>query len=159
MFEHLLNHPLGFIHVVSAIAAILFGTAVMLVRKGTRRHKWVGRSYATMMLATNTTAMMIFELYGHFGPFHWMVLASSVSWLAGYVIAWRRTSGWRYKHAYFMAGSYVGLMAAAGAEVVSRVPGWPFGLTVVVSSVTVICVGIYAMQRTMPKVLGVNAAE
>ncbi|MCZ6640007.1 MAG: DUF2306 domain-containing protein [Gammaproteobacteria bacterium] len=157
MYEHLLNHPLGLIHVLSAITAMLAGTAVMLVRKGTNRHLWVGRSYVVMMLATNASAMMIYELFGRFGPFHWMVLASSASWLAGYVVVWRRKKGWRYQHAYFMAGSYVGLMAAAAAEVATRVPGWSFWLTVVVSSMTVIFVGLYVMQRTIPKILSVSA--
>jgi len=154
LIEHLQSHLLGLVHVLTALAAMAFGTAVIFNRKGTRKHRWLGRSYVAAMLAMNATALMNYELYGYFGPFHWMVLASLATVVAGYVPTWRKAPHWRYPHAYLMAWSYVGLMAAAVAEVVSRVPGWPFGLSVVLSSLVVIAAGAWMMRRTIPRILG-----
>jgi len=112
-----------------------------------------------MMLGLNGTALMNYELYGQFGPFHWMVLASLATVVAGFVPAWRKTPGWIYRHAYFMAWSYIGLMAAAVAEVASRVPGWSFGPSVVISSVVVIVVGGWLMRKTVPQTISSLSAR
>ena len=82
MIEHLLNHPLGLVHVFTALAAITLGAAVIFNRKGTQRHRWIGRGYLISMLIMCGTALAIFELSGQFGPFHWLALVSFVSVLA-----------------------------------------------------------------------------
>lgn len=158
MIEHLQEHTLGLIHLLTALAAMTFGTAVIFSRKGTRNHRWLGRGYLAMMLALNGTALLSYELYGRFGPFHWMVLASLATVIAGYLPTRRKAPYWKYQHAYFMAGSYVGLMAAAAAEVASRVPGWSFGLSVVLSSIVVIVVGVRIMKKTIPRIIGGDLA-
>ena len=106
------------------------------------------------MLALNVTALMDYELFGRFGPFHWMALISLGTVAAGYAAVRRRAPGWREQHAYMMAGSYVGLVAAAAAEVASRVPEWSFGPSVVISSVGVIVIGLWLMFKLMPRTLG-----
>jgi len=151
MIEHLLNHPLGLVHTIVALAAIVFGTLVVLNRKGTRNHRRIGYGYVAMMLALNGTALLDYELYGHFGPFHWMALASLATVVVGFVPVWRKGPGWIYRHANFMAGSYVGLLAAAVAEVASRIPGWSFGQSVIISSVAVVVLGIWIMRKTVPR--------
>jgi uncharacterized membrane protein len=151
MIEHLQNHTLGLVHTIVALAAIVFGTLVVLNRKGTRNHRWMGYGYLFMMFALNGTALLDYELFGYFGPFHWMALASLVTVILGFVPVWRRKPGWVYRHANFMAGSYVGLLAAAGAEVGSRIPGWSFGPSVIVSSIVVVVLGIWIMRKTIPQ--------
>lgn len=125
----------------------------MFCRKGTRKHRWVGRSYVFMMLGLNLTALLNYELYGRFGPFHWMVLASLATVAAGMVPTWRKAPGWIYGHAYFMAWSYIELMVAAVAEIASRIPGWSFGPSVIISSVVVIVAGVWIMQKTNPRII------
>jgi len=142
-----------------ALAAMLFGAAVIFIRKGTRKHRWMGRSYVAMMLGLNGTALLNYELYGRFGPFHWMVLASLATVVAGFVPTWHKAPGWIYRHAYFMAWSYIGLMAAAVAEVASRVPGWSFGPSVFISSVVVIVAGVWMMQKTVPHIISALPAR
>lgn len=153
MIEHLQSHSIGLVHLLTAIAAMLSGAVVILSRKGTRKHRWMGRCYVAMMFVLNGTALLNYELYGRFGPFHWMVLASLATVVAGLLPTWRKVPGWVYRHAYFMAWSYVGLMAAAAAEVASRVPGWPFGTSVVVSSIVVIVAGFSMMQKVIPRTI------
>ena len=159
MIEHLQNHSLGLVHSLMALAAMLFGAVVIFSRKGTRKHRWMGRSYVAMMLGLNGTALLNYELYGRFGPFHWMVLASLATVVAGFVPTWRKAPGWIYRHAYFMAWSYIGLMAAAVAEVASRVPGWSFGPSVVIGSVVVIVTGAWMMQKTIPHIISAVPAR
>lgn len=103
------------------------------------------------MVSMSGTALAIFELSGQFGPFHWLALMSSVSVLAGYQPTWHKTPKWRYPHAYFMVGSYIGLTAGAAAEVVSRVPNWSFWPSVIISSVVVIVVGTLMMWKLVPR--------
>lgn len=154
MIEHLQSHLLGLIHVLAALTAMILGAGVLLNRKGTRTHRLLGRGYLLSMLAMNGTALLNFELYGQFGPFHWMVLASLATLLGGFLSARRRSAGWLIRHAYLMATSYVGLMAAAVAEVASRVPGWSFGASVTVSSAVVMVIGFWIMFRTVPRIAG-----
>ena len=158
MIEHLQSHLLGLIHLLMALAAMFFGTAVIFNRKGTRKHRWMGRSYLIMMLTMNGTGLLNYELFGRFGPFHWMVLASLATLVAGYVPTLLKAPGWKHRHAYFMVWSYIGLLAAAVAEVASRVPGWSFGPSVIIGSVVVIATGVWIMQRTLPRIIAAPPA-
>ena len=153
MSEHFAAHPMGLAHLLVALGALALGLAVVLSRKGTRSHRWLGRAYVLLMLALNASALMIFELFGGFGPFHWMALASLAVVLVGYLSARSRSAGWLPRHAYFMTGSYVGLVAAAVAEVAGRVPSWSFGWSVFISSVAVTTVGVGWMLARIPAIL------
>lgn len=93
MLEHLQSHLLGLVHVIAAATAIIVGTAVLFNRKATRVHRLLGRAYLCSMLVMNVTAMANFELYGRFGPFHWMVLASLVTVIGGYATVRLRVDG------------------------------------------------------------------
>ena len=153
MIEHLQTHWLGVFHLLTAIAALLIGALVLFARKGTRRHRWLGRTYLVSMLALNFSALMIYEVFDGFGVFHWLALLSLASVLGGYQAVWRKFPGWKVPHAHFMVGSYVGLVAATVAEVASRVPGWSFGASVFISSAVVIVAGVALMRKLLPKVI------
>jgi uncharacterized membrane protein len=153
VIQHLLSHWLGLVHLLTAVAALLFGAGVLFFRKGTRRHRWLGRCYLVSMLALNFTALLIYEVFDGFGVFHWLALFSLASVLGGYQAVWRKFPGWKVPHAHFMVGSYVGLVAAAVAEVASRVPGWSFGASVIISSAVVLIAGVALMMKLLPRVL------
>lgn len=145
---------LGWVHLVFGLVALAAGTAVLLLRKGTRWHRTLGHVYLTNMIALNVSALFIYRLYGHFGPFHWMALGSLLTLVAGMVpVFTRRPKGrWLELHAAFINGSYVGLVAATAAELTSRIPGTEnaFGPVVAGTSILVIAVGGYLIQRTLP---------
>jgi uncharacterized membrane protein len=151
--DHVLQHTSGLLHSIVAIAAIAFGTAVILSRKGTATHKWLGRGYVIMMVAVNITAFLLYEVFGEFGMFHWMAAFSLLTVLAGYITARSRTPGWKTRHAYFMCGSYVGLLAALAAEILTRTPGLPFLSAVAAATLSVIALGLVVMFRTIPRLL------
>ena len=153
MLEHTLQHPVGLIHLIVAVLAIVIGTLVILFRKGTRLHGWLGRAYVGMMVGVNLTAFLIYELFGGFGLFHWMALFSLLTVLIGYFPARSRRPGWKGQHAYFMSGSYVGVIAALAAEVLTRTPLLPFFGAVAVASFSVIFLGILLMFRFIPRLL------
>ncbi len=162
MLDHLQSHLIGSAHLLTALAALAFGATVIARRKGTRTHRWMGRCYLLAMLAMNATSLTIYEVFGGFGPFHWLALISLASILGGYVAAMRRAPGWIYRHAYYMVGSYVGLVAALAAEIASRIPGWTFGSSVVISSLIIIAIGTWLMMTRLPAAianLGTPAAR
>ncbi len=140
----------GTLHYGSALGALALGAVVALGRKGTPAHRWLGRAYLAAMLLLNFSALTIYDLFGGFGAFHWMALASLATLLAGYGVARRRRRGWVRMHGEFMGWSYVGLLAAAVAESVSRIPGAPFGVSVTVSSLIVLAVGGLVLKARLP---------
>jgi uncharacterized membrane protein len=154
LLDHLRAHPLGLIHVASGVAALVLGAAVILSRKGTPRHRWIGRGYLLALLALNGTSLAIYEVFGRLGPFHWLAMVSLATLAGGYLAALRKAPGWMPRHAYFMCGSYVGLAAASVVEVASRVPGWSFGRSVVLSSLVVIALGGWMMWSSVPRIAG-----
>lgn len=148
---------LGWTHLVFALIALLAGATVLLTPKGTRLHLTLGHVYATSMLGLNVTALLIYHLTGRFNVFHALALVSLVSLALGLgpVLLRRPRHGWLARHARFISGSYVGLVAAAAAEVAARVPipGWRFGPAVALATLTVTLVGVYLIQHRLPRSL------
>lgn len=144
---------LGWIHTIFGLVALAAGGAVLLLPKGTRWHRTLGHLYLTNMLALNISALAIYRLYGHFGPFHWMALGSLLTLIAGMVpVFTRRPKGrWLELHAAFINGSYVGLVAATAAEITTRLPGTEahFGLVVGATSALVIGIGAMLIHRNI----------
>jgi uncharacterized membrane protein len=151
--------PLGQVHFLTALIALVSGAWVLLRRKGTARHRQVGWLYVASMLALNVSALLIYRLTGTFGPFHFAALISLATLLAGVVQARRRLRGdrnWLPRHYFYMTWSYLGLAAAAVAETATRLPalqsvaGGPtaaFWTAVVIASVAVFTVGAMLIRR------------
>jgi len=178
---------LGWTHTATALAALGSGAAVLLVRKGTTRHRQLGWTYVASMLALNVTALFIFRLFGGIGPFHVAAVASLVGIVLGTTAAIRsrahrlrrdavaRTRAIE-RHYAWMTWSYVGLVAAAMSEVATRVPafrprpgqGIAFALTVAVATIVVVAIGarlirsrraaLLAPYRARPETLPLSRA-
>jgi uncharacterized membrane protein len=150
--------PIGQVHVASAIVALAAGGWIVLRPKGTATHRRVGWLYAVSMLTTNVTALMIYRLTGTFGPFHVAALVSLATVIAGIIPAWRRrpVGKWLDQHYFWMAYSYLGLVAAAFAETATRVravqafaggPTPTFWAAVIIVAVGVFVVGGRIIRR------------
>lgn len=145
---------LGWFHTGCALAALGSGAAVVLRRKGTRGHRRLGWVYVGSMLALNVTALMIYRLFGGFGPFHVAAVASLATVIAGTVPAYRRKpANWLEHHYAGMTWSYVGLWAATAAEVATRVPGFRFWWAVMLGTFAVIGIGATLIRRNQAAVL------
>ena len=148
---------LGWIHTVFGMAALLAGAAVIVLRKGTRWHRTLGHLYLTSMISLNATSLFIYNLYGHFGPFHWLAVSSLLTLIAGMIpVFTRRPKGrWLELHAIIINISYIGLVAATAAEITSRIPGLEgaFGLVVGGTSALIIGIGAALIRRYLPQSL------
>ncbi len=136
---------LGWIHTIFGTVALVAGTAVLLMRKGTRWHRTLGHIFLTSMIALNIISFYMYGLFGRFGPFHWMAVASLITLLAGMVpVLTRRPKGrWLELHGACISGAYVGLIAATVAEVTSRIPGgWHSFSAPITAVTTLIIIGI-----------------
>ena len=145
---------MGWAHFVMAIAAIAAGGAVALSRKGTIRHRNLGRVYAWLMVGVNVTAFTLYGLFGRPGPFHVAAMVGLVTVIMGWIpVRRRKPARWVEHHAHWMAWSYVGLLAAAAAETLSRIPESPFWGMVVVGSLGIIAIGAVIIRRRLPAAL------
>jgi uncharacterized membrane protein len=138
---------LGWFHTTCAVVALLSGAAVLMRRKGTSIHRRTGWVYVGSMLLMNGTALMIYRLFGGFGPFHVAAIFSLVTIVGGIVPAVRRRPNWLDRHYQWMSWSYVGLWAAAASEVTTRVPGFQFWWMVLAGTVAVLVVGAVIIRR------------
>ena len=156
-------NPVGVFHVVCAVSSMVLGALIFSIEKGTRLHMLLGRVYVVSMLGLNITALLIYRLFGGFGPFHILALVSLMALLAGYAAVWFRQPAdrWLANHYRAMAWSYVGLLAAAVSEAIVRIDflrhfidGWMnFGIAVFVASFVVCFVGGWLISRSEQGVL------
>lgn len=145
-------NPLGAFHTACSVIALATGLVVVLNPKGTQRHRVIGRMYVAAMLALNISALLIYRLFGRFGPFHVFAIISLLTVVAGIVPALRKRPRWLDRHYTMMSWSYVGLLAAAAAETLTRLPlfdhSWAgFGTAVALATVAVTGAGAWIIQR------------
>ncbi|MEQ8426007.1 MAG: DUF2306 domain-containing protein [Cyclobacteriaceae bacterium] len=150
--NNLVHSTTGLVHIIAAIAAMIFGTIVLIIKKGTRIHRFLGYLYFYLMLALNGTAFMIYGLYGTFGPFHVAALLSLATLLAGFIPALRRrpANKWLMQHFTFMYFSIVGLFAAFASETLTRIPKSPFYGMVIVATITITTIGVIIHRKMKP---------
>lgn len=134
---------IGLVHLIVSILALIFGTLVLMLEKGTKRHKQIGYAYFVSMLGVIGTAFMIYRLFGRFGVFHITALISLVTLSAGMIPAILRkpVNNWFRLHYGFMFWSVIGLYAAFAAETLVRVPQTPFFGMVGIATFIVILFG------------------
>jgi hypothetical protein len=105
------------------------------------------------MLGLNISALFIYRLTGHFGPFHGAALASLLTLMAGFSAAYLHLphGRWLELHYEFMNWSYVGLVAAGLSEATTRLPSAPFWPAVFVATLIVFLMGGLLIARERSK--------
>lgn len=146
---------IGGLHTTLAIAALVTGAVVLLRRKGGTWHRRLGWVYAISMLGLNLTALAIYELFGRFGPFHAAALLSLGTVIMGVIPAWQRRPRhqWLERHYYWMTWSYVGLLAAAASEAVTRIPETPFWWMVLVATAVIVAIGKWRITSSAERTI------
>jgi uncharacterized membrane protein len=134
--------------------------AIFTIAKGTGLHRVIGYIYVLSMLGLNLTALTIYRLFGGFGPFHVLAIISLITLAAGFIPAFtkRPKQIWLYRHYEWILWSYVGLVAAAASEVLTRVPFFDrstvgFALAVLLASSVIIFIGASTIYRKREKVV------
>jgi|GEM_PF-232586 hypothetical protein len=144
---------LGFTHFSFAILSMLFGATIIFVKKGHSLHKKLGYTYIFCMVGLNVSALMIYKLFGYFGPFHVFALFSLGSIIAGFVPAYRKKpkDTWLEYHYAFMNWSVVGLYSAFWSETFTRFfnfGGWSgFWILVGVATALTVAFGGYFIKK------------
>ncbi|TXF88630.1 hypothetical protein FUA23_14285 [Neolewinella aurantiaca] len=124
MLLSITQSPVGFIHFLSAVAAMLAGGGVLFLPKGTVLHRRLGYIYVVTMVVMLGTAFSIYSLYGEFGLFHYLAVFSSLTLIGGMVpvILKKPKPGYVSMHFSFMYWSVIGLYMAFVAETAVRLP-------------------------------------
>ena len=138
-------------HLITSIVALVTGTSILTMRKGTRRHRWVGYAYVGSMTVMLATAFAIYRVFDGFGLFHIFAVVSSLTLTAGMIPAWRRGPRWLEYHIGFMYWSVMGLYGAFAAEILARLPGAPFFTTIGLVVAGVMLLGEVGWRRFGPR--------
>lgn len=98
------------IHLSTTTAALALGIVVLAQPKGTRRHRWLGRLWATLMAVAAISSFWITGIgHGRFSLIHLLSVWTLISLaLAIYYIRHGRVK----PHRGHMVGAFVGLVGA-----------------------------------------------
>ena len=149
--EYLVGDTNGLIHLIASIIALITGSLVLLLKKGTKLHKQIGYAYVVSMGILILTAFMIYRLFGGWGIFHYTTIVSLLTVGLGMIPIWtkRPEKKWQYLHFSFMYWSVIGLYAAFAAEILVRIPKTPFFGMVGIATGTIMLIGgiIFGMNK------------
>jgi uncharacterized membrane protein len=113
--------PLGWVHLVASLGALVMASVILLCAKGTPIHKRRGWIYVAVILVTSTTALGIYRLGVFFFP-HWFAIASLLTTALGFAAAhWKVPRiGWMHLHLTCMLASVYILVGGGVNEVFLR---------------------------------------
>jgi uncharacterized membrane protein len=123
-FRNFITSETGLIHFVASIFALILGSFILLLSKGTTKHKIIGRLYALTMLVVLITAFMTYRLFGTWGIFHWTAVISSLTLICGLIpiLTKRPINNYKSLHFSFMYWSIMGVYGAFVSETLVRMP-------------------------------------
>lgn len=110
------------IHVGTVTPALPLGAYVLFARKGSRRHRMLGRVWALLMVVGALSSFGLHGLMGHLSPIHLLSAITLIGIPRGVLLAMR---GDIARHRRTMLRVYTGLVLAG---VFAFLPGRLFGL-------------------------------
>ena len=134
--QMLQQHPLLFLHLVTAVGALVIGLFIMFRRKGTRSHKALGWSWAVLMGVTALASAFIRDYHlpniAGITPIHGFTALVAVNLPRG---LWYIRQGNVVAHRKTMKGLFIGACLLAGlftllpGRFLGRLLGQALGLT------------------------------
>lgn len=107
------------LHLAAALLSLALGSALLLRRKGTPSHRWIGRAWVGLMAATALSSFWILEIRDGAGLS--VIHLLSAGTLASLALAMRAIRRGNVRaHKAFMVGTFLGL---AGAGLGALAPG------------------------------------
>lgn len=141
----------GLIHSIAGVIALITGTLILILKKGTKLHVSTGYVYVVSMLVLLVSSFMVYRLFDGWGIFHYASLVSSITLIVGMIppIFMRHKSYWLRLHFTAMYWSVFGLWSAFIAEMSVRIPETSFMWMVGVAFGLVILIGviIFAIKK------------
>ncbi len=113
----------GWVHFIAAIIALICGSMILFMYKGSRVHKLIGRVYGLSMITVCVTSFMIYRVHGSLGILHFFAAVSTITLLLGMLPLY--TSWFKQPvvaHLSWMYWSVIGLYCAFTAELFTRLP-------------------------------------
>ncbi len=159
--EYLVGDTYGLIHLISSVCALIAGTLVLIMKKGSKRHKQIGYAYVISMAVLLVTSFMIYRLFKGWGIFHYATSFSLIVILLGMIPIWTKkpANKWKYRHFNFMYWSVIGLYAAFSAEVLTRIPETPFFGMVGIATGVITIIGAIFLRINRAKWVKIFAIE
>lgn len=118
-------HVLVTIHTVAAVVAIACGIFILVLQKGTHRHRMLGRIYVVSILVMVILSFFIRHIrIDQFSIFH-LISIQVTSFVAvglGALVLRSRIRTWYVWHARFMLYSYVTLIVTGTAQAFDYLP-------------------------------------
>jgi len=115
---------IGHFHLICAVIGLIVGPILFLMGKATQKHKLYGYLFISVMLLTNLTALISYNLTGGFNLFHFFALISLATILPAFYYIRRaiKTNNKRdyITHGILMSWTYFGLVAAFLSEYYTR---------------------------------------
>ena len=147
-------------HVLAATSALLAGAGVLLVPKGTHRHRVIGTVYVLALVLVNAAALSLHR-EDTFGVFHALAVASLVTIAVGLspLLLGKRSPPAIATHAYCMTWSYAGLVAAGCGQLVVAVGQSDGAWTVPAVIGTVLAISGIVIFMRVPSTLDRMLAE
>jgi len=123
-FEYIITDFKGLVHLIFSIIALISGSLVLGLKKGTKTHKRIGTIYAMAMIILLATAFTMYNLFGRWGIFHWAAVVSTITLGFGLIpiLTKRPKKNYMSMHFSFMYWSVIGLYGAFLAEFCVRFP-------------------------------------
>jgi uncharacterized membrane protein len=141
-------------HILAALSALVAGAAVLLLPKGTHRHRVIGKVYVVALVLVNAAALSLHR-EAVFGVFHALAVASLVTIAVGLspLLLGKRSPAVIGTHAFCMTWSYAGLVAAGCGQLAVAI-GQDLAAWVVPAVIgTVLCVSAVAIFGRVPSIL------
>ena len=137
------NTSLGWFHFITAMISMFSGTYILFMPKGTKRHKQVGYLYVLSMVLVCGSALVVYNITGDFGVFHFLAIAGLLTLILGLAPLLLGKTGSKHKvfHLWFMYYSVLGLYAAFVSELSLRIPEKPSYTTVGIATTFVFILG------------------
>jgi uncharacterized membrane protein len=105
------------VHLAAVVPSLVVGASIFLLRKGTTRHRLMGRIWVAAMFVTVLSSFGIRELnHGHFSWIHSLAALTALSLVRA---IWAIRQGNVSGHVVAMRGSFIGLVVAGIAAVVT----------------------------------------
>jgi len=160
--ENFITSQTGLIHFIFSLIALLLGTLVLILEKGTTKHKLIGRLYALTMFVVLITAFMTYRLFGTWGIFHWTAVISTLTLFGGLVpiLTKRPNKNYVSLHFSFMYWSVIGVYGAFVSETLVRmpkvviesgIPNYIFYYMTGIGTALVMGFGVYYFLKLKPK--------